>query len=60
MTKCRCMKDTCAECMDRYLRASAEFERDLQPGGDLDQKMRQIRDLVDVIVARDNAVKAGQ
>jgi hypothetical protein len=48
------MKDTCPECMERYLCAAKEFERDLQPGGRLDQKMQQIREAVHVIVARDH------
>jgi hypothetical protein len=54
MTECHCMKGTCVECMDRYLRASEEFDRDLQPGGRLDQKMQQIREQVDIIVSRDH------
>jgi hypothetical protein len=50
------MKDTCVECMERYLATAEQFARDCEPGGVFDQKMQRIRALVDVIVARDHQI----
>lgn len=46
---CRCYRDDCAPCMERYLAVADDFDRSLEPGGRLHRKMQQLHELVDRI-----------
>ena len=52
MSACRCMRDECASCMERYRLASLDFERALRPGGRLRMKLSRIRELAREIELR--------
>lgn len=52
MSECRCMKDECVSCMERYRRAALDLELALKPGGRLQLKLARIEELVCVIEKR--------
>ena len=52
MTECRCMKDECTLCMERYRLAALDLERALRPGGSLRLKLSRIRELAREIELR--------
>ena len=52
MSECRCMKDECASCMQRYRLAALDLNRALRPGGRLWLKLARIRELAREIEKR--------
>jgi len=45
LNECRCMRDECASCMERYRLGALDLERALRPGGRLRLKLSRIREL---------------